>query len=268
MILNNTSLQEIMMKRRVCYLYLMLIVLSFLFFTERSLQAQVPLPSDILSASEIRSLISGQTAEVAIVKTKGTGLFYFDPNGEFKQLLDNWLEVGHWKVDKGDRLCTRITEGPWKCRMLIRNMQDIGQYVVKKDGNHRRELTYENFSNGNKLLAFKKSSSAFLEKLRREEIVMLFADKTVESETVRKGRVSLTYYHPDGTLELFRNGKKHSGVWRVTDTNRMCLKIEDSKEKCRIIVKQEASFSKYIVKKNGQHQRSINYRRFMPGKQF
>ncbi|MCP4342583.1 MAG: hypothetical protein GY799_27805 [Desulfobulbaceae bacterium] len=256
------------MKRRVSHLYLILVFSSFLFLTERSLQAKVHLPSDVLSASEIRSLISGHTAEVAIVKAKGTGLFYFSPDGEFRQLIDNWLEVGHWKVDKRDRLCISIAEGRWKCRLLIRNMKDISQYVVKKDGNHRRELTYENFNYGNKLLAHTQSSSNFLEKLTKEEIVMLFTDKTVESETVRKGRVSLTYYRSNGTLELFRNGKKHSGAWRVTENNRMCLRIENSKEKCRIIVKQGASFSKYIVKKNGQHQRSINYRRFLPGKQF
>ena len=152
--------------------------------------------------------------------------------------------------------------------MLIRNMADIGQYVAKKDGNHRLELTYVNFNNGNKLLALVKSSSPPLVKLKKEEIIMLFSDKTVESKTVRKGRVSLTYYRPDGTLEVSRNGKKHSGAWRVTDNNRMCLNIENSKEKCRIIVKQGAFYSKYIVKKNGQHQQSINYRRFMPGKQF
>ena len=256
------------MRRRVWYLYLMLVVSSFLFLPERSLQAKVPRPKDILSASEITSLISGQTVEVSLVKAEGSGLFYFSSDGEFRQLIDNWLEVGHWKVDKRDRLCISLAEGPWKCRLLVRNIKDIGQYVVKKNGSYRRELTYENFIYGNKLLDLTKSSSTFLEKLTKEEIVMLFTNKTVESETVRKGRVSLTYYRSNGTLELFRNGKKHSGAWRVTENNRMCLKIENSKEKCRIIVKQGASFSKYIVKKNGQHQRSINYRRFLPGKQF
>jgi len=147
-------------------------------------------------------------------------------------------------------------------------MEDIGQYVAKKGGNHRRELTYQKFNDGNILSGIAKTPSAPLEKLWKNEIVKLFSDKTVESETVRKGRVSLTYYNPDGTLVLFRNGKKHSGTWRVTDKDRMCLKIENSKEKCRIIVRQGTAFSKYIVKKNGQHQRSINYRRFMPGKHF
>jgi hypothetical protein len=36
--------------------------------------------------------------------------------------------------------------------MLIRNNEGIGQYVVKKDGNHQRQLTYENVNDGNKLL--------------------------------------------------------------------------------------------------------------------
>lgn len=256
------------MKRRVRYLCLMLVVSSCLFLTERSLQAKAHVSGDVLSSSEIRKLVNGQTAEVAFVKTNENGLFYFSPNGAFNRLINNWLEEGRWKVNKRDRLCVSIAEGPWECRMLIRNMEDIGQYVAKKDGNHRHELTYVNFNNGNKILALEKSSSPPLVKLKKEEIVMLFSDKTVKSKTVRKGRVSLTYYRPDGTLEVFRNGNKLSGAWRVTDNNRMCLKIKNSKEKCRIIVKQGTSFSKYIVKKNGQHQQSINYLRFMPGKQF
>ena len=256
------------MKQRVLCLSLLLTV-SFLFLLSgRDLQAKVPMPSDVLRASEINELVNGQTAQVTIVKTKQQGWFYFNPNGEFLKLINNWLEKGHWLINKRDRLCVSIAEGPWQCRILIRNMEDIGQYVAKKDGNHRRELTYQKFNDGNILSDIAMSPSAPLEKLRKNEIFMLFSDKTVESETVRKGRVSLTYYNPDGTLILFRSGKKHSGTWRVTDKDRMCLKIEGSKEKCRIIVKQGASYSKYIVKKNGQHQRSINYRQFMSGKHF
>lgn len=256
------------MKRRVLCLSIILVVSFLILLSGRDLRAKIPMPSDVLTASEINELVNGQTVQVTIVRTKLQGWFYFNPNGEFKKLINNWLEEGHWLVNKRDRLCVSIVEGNWDCRILIRNMEDISQYVAKKDGNHLRELTYEDFIDGNILPQIADSSSAPLEMLRKNEIVMLFSDKTVESETVRKGRVSLTYYHPDGNLVLLRNGKKYSGTWRVTDKDRMCLKIENSKEKCRVIVKQGAAFSKYIVKKNGQHQRSINYRRFMLGKHF
>lgn len=147
------------MKRRVCCLCFMFVVLIFSMLTERSLLAKAQFPGDVLSALEIKKLVTGQTAEVAINKTKGKGLFYFSSSGEFKQLINNWLEEGHWKVNKRDRLCMSISGGSWNCRLLIRNKEDIGQYVVKQNGNHRRELTYKSFNDGNKLLEFTKSSS-------------------------------------------------------------------------------------------------------------
>jgi hypothetical protein len=205
---------------------------------------------------------------VLFTKKKEKSVFFFNPNGQFQRLFNNWLEKGNWQVKENDRLCIRIAGESWKCRMLIRDKEGISQFIVKNNGKHQRELTYENFTDGNKLLELTNLSSPPLEKLNKKEIVMLFSERTVESETVRKGRVSMTYYYPDGTLELLRNGKEHSGVWRVTDNDRMCLKLEDSKEKCRIIVRQGSSYSKYIVKNHGKHQRSINYRWFRPGKTF
>ncbi|MEA3363749.1 MAG: hypothetical protein U9Q61_10845, partial [Thermodesulfobacteriota bacterium] len=98
-------------------------------------------------------------------------------------------------------------------------------------------------------------------------VTRLFSDKTVQSVTVRKGRVSLTYYDPNGTLEQLRDGTKRYGSWRVTKNGRICLAFEGSREKCRIIVKEGKLFKKYIVKKNGQHQYVVRYRQFLPGKQ-
>lgn len=256
------------MQRKVYSLCLMFITFLLLILTERPLLAESPFPSDILTALEIKKLVDGKTAEVLFVKNKEKGLFFFNPNGEFQQLINNWLENGNWQVKDDDQLCIRIAGESWKCRMLVRDKEGISQFIVKKDGKHQRQLTYENFTDGNKLLELTKSSSPPFEKLNKKEIILLFSNKTVESETVRKGRLSMTYYHPDGTLDLLRNGKEYSGAWRVTDKDRMCLSIEDSQEKCRIIVKQGSSFSKYIVKRNGKHQQSIWYQRFMPGKQF
>lgn len=98
-------------------------------------------------------------------------------------------------------------------------------------------------------------------------VIQLFSDRTVESVLVRKGRVSLTYYNPDGSLEQLQGGKKRLGSWRVNKNARICLQFDGSREKCRIIVKEGKIFKKYIVKKNGQHQYIVKYRNFLPGNQ-
>jgi len=257
------------MQKRIRHLFLALCILLIPLFPGLSIPAEVSLPSDVLTRQEIKQLVEGKTAEVTLSKNDGKGLFFFNPNGELKQLVNTWLAKGRWQVRKNDRLCMLITGGKdWDCRALIRDKEGIGQFVVHKEGTYQRELTYRNFTDGDKLLELAQLSLPPLEKLNKNEIIELFANKTVESETVHKGRVSMTYYSPDGTLELTRNGKVYTGLWRVTDNDRMCLSLEDSKEKCRIIVKQGDIYSKYIVKNNGKHQKSIRYRRFMPGKRF
>lgn len=103
--------------------------------------------------------------------------------------------------------------------------------------------------------------------LSEKAVTRLFSDKTAQSVSVRKGRVSLTYYDPNGTLEQLRDGTKRHGIWRVTKNGRICLAFAGSKEKCRIIVKEGKTYKKYIVKKSGQHQHSVSYQQFLPGKQ-
>jgi hypothetical protein len=256
------------MHQRLFLLFVTFISLIFLMTTGGFLLGGTSFPSDVLSILEIKELVAGKTAEITYNKKPGKGLLYFSLDGEVQQLKNNWLEKGNWRVNEKDRLCVEFSGEKWTCRMLIRNKDGIGQYIAKNDGNHQLELTYENFIAGNKLFELSESFEPPLEKLDKDAIIKLFSDKTVESETVRKGRVSLTYYYPDGTLELQRNGKTYSGTWRVRDDDRMCLKIENSQEKCRIIVKQGTLYGKYIVKNNGRHQQSITYRRFMSGKQF
>ncbi|PNU21785.1 hypothetical protein C2E25_00720 [Geothermobacter hydrogeniphilus] len=101
--------------------------------------------------------------------------------------------------------------------------------------------------------------------LNGEQIRLLFADKTVESITAVKHRVSLTYYAPNGDVRQLRKGIKRFGHWRVTKNGRMCLQMEGLREKCRIIVKENGTYKKYIVKKNGRHQHTVTYRSFKPG---
>lgn len=104
--------------------------------------------------------------------------------------------------------------------------------------------------------------------LDAEQVTELFSGKTVESVTAVRGRVSLSFYDVDGSLRQTRNDQTRSGKWRVRKDGRICLQMENFLEKCRIIVKDGDVYKKYIVKKNGRHQNSVNYRKFWVGNPF
>jgi len=101
--------------------------------------------------------------------------------------------------------------------------------------------------------------------LTADELRHLFSDKTVYSVTAVTKRESVSYYAPDGEFRQMRNGIRRTGRWRITENDRMCLQMESLPEKCRIIVKDGEQFKKYIVKKNGRHQHSVSYVRFVDG---
>jgi hypothetical protein len=97
------------------------------------------------------------------------------------------------------------------------------------------------------------------------EVTALFSDRTVESILDSNGRISLTYYNPNGELSQLQDGEKRNGIWRVRKDGRICLAFAGSGEKCRIIVKEGDVYRKYIVKKSGTHERIITYRSFSDG---
>lgn len=101
--------------------------------------------------------------------------------------------------------------------------------------------------------------------LTAAEVLELFSDRTVESITAVRGRVSTSYYSPDGEIRQLRQRTERFGRWRVKENGRICLQMEDLPEKCRVIVKDGEGYKKYIVKKNGQHQHTITYRKFRRG---
>jgi len=102
-------------------------------------------------------------------------------------------------------------------------------------------------------------------KMDSEEVRALFTGKTVESVLIKTGRVSLTYYNPDGTLSQLQKGKNRSGTWMVRGDGRICLQFGDEKRMCRIIVKEGDGYAKYIFKRDGNHERIITYRSFKDG---
>ena len=102
--------------------------------------------------------------------------------------------------------------------------------------------------------------------LTKDEVTSLFSGMTVESLTVTKKLASITYYDASGEVRQLRDGSKRLGYWRVRKDGRICLQMEDLKEKCRIIVRRlGGGYRKYIVRKNGLHQPTVDYIRFVKG---
>ena len=101
--------------------------------------------------------------------------------------------------------------------------------------------------------------------LNSAELFNLFRHKTVFAITAVQNRESVSYYSPGGEVRQLRNGIKHTGRWRVTATGRICLQMENRPEKCRIVVKENGLYKKYIVRKNGKHQHSVSYPEFRDG---
>ena len=101
--------------------------------------------------------------------------------------------------------------------------------------------------------------------LNSAELFNLFRHKTVFAVTAVQKRESVSYYSPGGVVHQLRNGIKHTGRWRVTATGRICLQMENRPEKCRIVVKENGLYKKYIVRKNGKHQHSVSYPEFRDG---
>jgi len=101
--------------------------------------------------------------------------------------------------------------------------------------------------------------------LSAAEVKELFSGRTVESILDSNGRASLTYYNPNGELRQLQDGERRNGVWRVRDDGRICLAFAGSKEKCRILVKEGQVYRKYVVRRNGHHERIITYKSFRNG---
>ncbi len=97
------------------------------------------------------------------------------------------------------------------------------------------------------------------------EVTALFSGKTVSSVLDKSGRVSLTYYNPNGALRQLQKGGNREGAWRVRKDGRICLQFAGKGKSCRIIVQDGNVYQKYIVKRDGNHQRIITYTSFRNG---
>jgi hypothetical protein len=101
--------------------------------------------------------------------------------------------------------------------------------------------------------------------LNAAEVTALFSGKTVEARLDENGRLSQTYYNPDGGMHQMRNGQMRKGTWMVKKNGRICLDFEGASEKCRIIIQEGSVYRKYIVKSDGNHEPLITYTSFRNG---
>ncbi len=103
--------------------------------------------------------------------------------------------------------------------------------------------------------------------LNAAEVTALFSGKTVESKLDSTGRISLSYYNPDGSVHQLQEGQIRDGKWRVKKDGRICLQMEQKSESCRIIVHEGSVYRKYIVRGDGDHTPIITYTSFRNGNQ-
>ena len=230
--------------------------------------SEIVLPDGALNAKQIERQFKDKSAVAKVAEKKRAEVYYFAEDGSVIEARDGFQKTGKWSVRDDGRLCIDLKGEHGDCRMIIKEGDNYHQYAAKRDGNHRYEQTYSDFRHGNQLPDLSNKPLLPLGTLKKKQVIKLFSGQTVESVTASKSRVSHTYYAPDGSVEQIRNGTKRYGTWRVSSDARICLQMEDRREKCRIIVKEGDEYKKYIVKKNGHHQHSVSYRKFAPGKQF
>ena len=97
--------------------------------------------------------------------------------------------------------------------------------------------------------------------LTKDEIIVMFSDKTVWGNHARKNRRNKVYYAPDGTFK----GKRldeiggGEGKWYVDDANLLCIEKEGD-TRCRRVVDKNGKIKKYKGKKH-----VWNYTKFKDG---
>lgn len=115
-------------------------------------KASVPLPPGTLTAGEVTALFSGRTVESVLdSSSKRVSLTYYNPNGQARQLQNGQKRGGAWRVNNDGRMCLKFGEERERCRIIVKEGETYGKYVVKKSGQHQRVLTYTSFLQGNRV---------------------------------------------------------------------------------------------------------------------
>ncbi len=249
-----------------------IMIYCILFFSASmvSSAAALELPKNLIAEPEaLQALFSGKTAgAVKPVSDNQLLVRYFAADGRLHQVRDGFQKQGRWHIRKDGRLCTDFPGAEKDCRAIVRMRDGYGQVAIKLRGEHRHELTYVEFRSGNRLHKLSAQPVLPAGTLSRRELRDLFHNRTATSVSGSRERLSRTYYAPDGSVEQLRDGRKRTGKWRITRNARICLQMDNNREKCRIVVRESGELRKYVVKKNGRHQPVVTYRAFAAGKDF
>jgi len=98
--------------------------------------------------------------------------------------------------------------------------------------------------------------------LSAEEATQLFSGKTVEGIN-HKGVKQKSYFDPNGTI---RAEKGKQGKWYFDNEGRRCVKMgNQSKAKCRFIVKDGDVYKAFKINNKGKRQQTGVMSRFMVG---
>ena len=114
-------------------------------------KTRVPLPDGTLTADEVRALFSGKTVKSVTFSKGRVSDIYYGQGGELRQVRNDEVRAGTWKVKNNGRLCMKIAEGKKRCRIIVRTGSNYVKYVVRNDGNHEPVVRYISFEKGDAL---------------------------------------------------------------------------------------------------------------------
>ncbi len=92
-------------------------------------------------------------------------------------------------------------------------------------------LSVVTLSSGCALLPSTKQATQF----NGSEVRSLFKEKTVVSENINTGTLSISYYTKDGKVRQLRNDRVRTGTWRVQKNGQKCMQMQSRKESCRVV---------------------------------
>jgi hypothetical protein len=115
------------------------------------------------------------------------------------------------------------------------------------------------------LLALFSHSSIASEALNAEQVTTLFSGKTVEYHHETLNFDFAVYYAPDGSLRGTREGQPMSKMhWSVNNKGELCIAYHQ-RNRCHPIMKQDGVYKKYKVRKDGETEILVTYRKFIQG---
>ena len=140
----------------------LIVVVSLLLAMSGCVQVSDVKESDIktgdynwLTANQLKQLFTKKT--VTSINSSGTEskTYYHSSKGKVTQLRDGKTRKGFWRVTKkkdgSGRICLKMEGGKEQCRAIAKINGKYFKFVVKKNGQHKKVVSYKKFESGKKL---------------------------------------------------------------------------------------------------------------------